>query len=183
MYIFLIILDLILSGTAWVYDWSTLITIPAYLWPIVAICPIYPLLLAYIWYQKLQGHTPHPVIMAWALIGGSTYAVAALFFYPALMQYEGFSWIGIGAIAWVLLYGLQALYLIRRAQLPTTWITVTIALLSAKTLLDVNYRTFGYLITPTDNLPQAFIYGVAGGVIAVILLVGLYDAHVNRMRS
>ena len=181
--IYLIVLDLILSFSAWVYDWSTLMTIPVYLWPVVAICPIYPLLLAYIWYQKHRKQKPHPAVMTWALIGGSTYALAALFFYPALMRYEGFSWLGVGAIIWVLLYGLQALYLLKRNKLASSWVVFTVIALSAKTLLDVQYNTFGYLITPEDTLPQSFINAAAGGVIAVILLVGLYDAHVNRMRS
>ncbi len=174
MYIFLIILDLILSLSAWIYDWPTLITIPIYLWPVVAICPIYPLLLAFVWYQKQRNQKPHPAITAWVLIGASTYASTAVFFYPALMRYEGFSWLGIGAIAWVLLYGSQALYLLRRVQLPTAWITITIAVLSVKTLMDVHYHTFGYLITPADNLPRGFINAIASVVIAAGLLVSLY---------
>ncbi len=180
---FFIILDLSLSATAWIYDWSTLATIPIYLWPVVAICPIYPLLLAYIWYQKPQGHTPHPAITAWALIGGSTYAVAALFFYPALMQYEGFSWIGIGAIAWVLLYGLQALYLLKHNKLASSWVIFTVIALSAKTLLDVQYNTFGYLITPEDTLPQSFINAAAGGLITTVLIVGLYALRKSFIRT
>lgn len=177
---FFIILDLILSAAAWIYDWPTLITIPIYLWPVVAICPIYPLLLALIWYQKYRGQKPHPAIMAWALIGGGTYGLVAVFFYPALMQYVGFSWLGVGAIGWVLLYGSQALYLLKHVPLPPVWISIAVTALSAKTLLDAYYRTFGYLITPTDELPQSFVNLMAGGVIAVALLVGLYAALRKR---
>ncbi len=179
----LIILDLILSGAAWVYDWSTLIIIPIYLWPVVAICPIYPLLLAYIWHQKRQRHTPHPAIMAWAVIGGSTYAIAAVFFYPALMRYEGFSWLGVGAIGWVLLYGSQALYLLKRNKLASSWVVFTVIALSAKTLLDVQYNTFGYLITPEDTLPQSFINAAAGVVITTVLIVGLYALRKSFIRT
>lgn len=109
----LIVGNLALSVIALTYDWPALQAIPTYLWPLVAICPLYPLLLALYWLYTAGGKES-PYLAAVAALPAATYGLLALVFYPLVMLKAGFTWNDTGQIVWVWLYAAQAFVILRR---------------------------------------------------------------------
>jgi hypothetical protein len=115
--IFLIILDFFWSGAAWVYDADKLITIPLHLWLFVAVCPVYPLLLALLLLQLYLKKPLNQFLLAFAVIPSIVFGFSALLFYPIAMIYQGFSWNAVGQIFWVWAYAGQGVWLFTKYKI------------------------------------------------------------------
>ena len=165
MLLIFIILDLFWSGAAWVYDMSKLTTIPPYLWLFVAVCPIYPLLIALILLQLYLKKSPNQFLLAFGAIPSVVFGVLALIFYPTAMFYQGFSWNGLGQIFWVLFYALQGVWLLRNFKIKPT-ASITASLFTAFLLFFQFFsKSYGYF--DFSNIPIA--------VLSVIVVVGLFS--------
>jgi len=159
----LIAVDVIWMVSALIYDYSELIVRPFYLWPIIIICPLYPALLAYIWYKVDAGKKINRYLYALGTIGATYFGISALLFYPLAMAQEGFTWLSVGAIFWVAFYGAQGAYLFwsQKNRLYLAPAVVTITYLIIKLYFDWRYYSFGYLMgtqwhSSTRNLMAGF---------------------------
>lgn len=168
--LYLIILDLAWGIAAWIYDLPDLIHYPFYIWPLRAICPLYPFLIAFIWWRFYKNKKQINLIYTWGVLGGAMYGLASLIFYPTMMAVEGFDLLGLGSIFWILFYGVQGWYLITRplVKISPFSLTAVLVLLFAKNFLDWKFATFGYLITePVSPKITAMLFGA----ITIILLI------------
>ncbi len=152
MLILLIILDLFWSGAAWVYDMSKLITLSPLIWPFVAVCPVFPLLLALVLLQLYRKKSPNQFLLAFAAVGSVIYGLIAILFYPVAMIYQGFSWNGLGQIFWVLVYGVQGAWLIKKYKIKKLPLyTSTIFFGVQIIVIDLWQKSFGYF--DFSNIP------------------------------
>ncbi len=158
----LIIIDIIWAIAAVVYDYPELIARPVYLWPILVVCPLYPALLAYIWWIVDIGKKINSYLFALGVIGSTYFGISALVFYPLVMREEGFNWLTLGAIFWVLFYGAQGVYLFwtQKYRLAIVPVFLTAIYLATKLYLDWRYNTFGYFAS--DNWQSSTINLMAG---------------------
>jgi hypothetical protein len=150
-----IILDFFWSVSAWIYDWSKLTTIPLYLWPFVAVCPIYPLLLALVLLQFYLKKTPNQFLLAIAAVPSAVFGILAILFYPLAMIYQGFSWNAIGQIFWVLVYSSQGFYLLSKYEISKR----AFFLGSTFTMLVILFHYFSSSFSYFDltNIPTAIL--------------------------
>lgn len=158
----LIIIDIIWAIAAVVYDYPELIARPVYLWPILVVCPLYPALLAYIWWMIDVRKKINSYFFALGVLGSTYFGISALVFYPLAMREEGFNWLTLGAIFWVLFYGTQGLYLFwtQKYRLAIVPVLLTAIYLATKLYLDWRYNTFGYFVD--DNWQSSTINLMAG---------------------
>ncbi len=158
-------LDLFWSVAALLYDATKLSSISWYLWPLVIVCPLYPLLLAIVFYKITKNKPVNQFLIAFATVGSASFSFLALAFYPMLMINEGFDILGLGQILWVLFYSVQGWYLISRFKLKVLAIIAVNVYLVVKFLLDYKYLSFGYLNLDKLNHIQILmllIIGLAG---------------------
>jgi len=153
--IVLIILDLIWAVSALVYDLSAIGQIPIYFWPFIIICPIYPFLLAIVWYQKVRHNHINSYLLAFATIPSLAYFIGALIYYPTLMSAYGFNWLEFGAIFWVAFYGLQAVYLLFKNPIPKMPVILVLIFLLISFIIQFLTKSYGYL--DFGNLDSATI--------------------------
>lgn len=155
MIIFLIIADLFWSVSAFIWDLEKMAQINVFVWPFALICPIYPLLLAVIWFQLYRKKTPNQLLLAFVTIPPVIFGILAILYYPLAMVYQGFSWNAFGQIFWVLFYSLQGLYLFLKFKIARSAITIVSLYLIIKFLLDYEYLSFGYL--DFEDIPNAAV--------------------------
>lgn len=141
----LIVLDLFWCIAALIYDLPAIKSIPFYSWPFIAICPIFPLLLAIVWYKKVLRRNTNSYLIAFAAIPSAAYFIGALIYYPTLMSANGFNWLNFGSIFWVAFYGLQGFYLLIANKLSKIPQLLAILFLVISFIIQYIYRTFGYL--------------------------------------
>lgn len=146
----LIIFNLCLSGMAFVYDYPAIQVIPWYALIFIVICPLYPLLIS----GNITTNGRYPFLAAFSSIPATTYGILALCFYPIHMYQNGFNWLGVGQMLWVLLYAFQAVLLLpRRHSLATIGASV---FTGASLLLHATSKSYNYL--DIANLTQNSIY-------------------------
>lgn len=145
MIIFFIVIDLFWSIAALIYDWSKLTTIAPWLWPFVAVCPIFPLLIALVLLQLYRKKSPNQFLLAFAAIPSLVYGLVAVIFYPVAMIYQGFSWNAVGQIFWVGLYAIQGFWLIREFRPGKFAFYSALVFVATKILIvDILFKSFGY---------------------------------------
>ena len=170
--LYLIYADLFWSVAAFVWDWPKMAQIHFYVWPFALICPIYPLLLAIIWFQLYRKKSPNQFLLAFATIPSIVFGILAIVYYPTAMYYQGFSWNGLGQIFWVIFYAAQGAYLFSKYQLAKWPLALASAYLIVKLCLDYKYLTFGYL--DFTNIPQlAVLILIVIGLISLGFLTAL----------
>lgn len=141
----LIILDLIWAISALVYDLSAIGQIPIYFWPFIIICPIYPFLLALVWYQKVKYNHTNSYLLAFAAVPSAAYFIGALIYYPTFMVSNGFNILALGAIFWVAFYGLQGFYLLITNKLSKISQLLAILFLVISFIIQYLTKTYDYL--------------------------------------
>jgi len=164
-------LDIVWSALALFHDYDKLLSISWYLYPIVLICPIFPLLLALVFFQTTKKRPINQFLLSFAAIPSAVFGVLALLFYPMLMINEGFNILGLGQILWVLFYGAQGWYLIFRYKMKS-WVLVVVSIyLIAKLTLDYYYLSFGYI--SVEKLTQSQLLGLYIGALVAVALVNI----------
>jgi len=168
----IILLDLFWSIAAFWVDWPKLFEIPTWALLFAVICPVYPLLLAIVWFQIKKYGQPNPYFLAFAAIPSAVFGILAVVFYPTLMFSRGFSWNDLGQIFWVLFYSTQGWYLVFKNRFRLMPVLLVLLYLLAKFSLDLKFLTFGYLEAESLNKPAL----LAVFVIAIIasLLVAAF---------
>ena len=141
----IIILDLVWTGSALVYDWPALGHIPVYAWPFIIICPVYPFLLALVWWWLYHGKKPNRFLLAFAALPSAAYFAAALIYYPTWMAANNFDWLAFGQIFWVAFYGLQGFWLLRRKSISANALNIVVAFLLTSFVVQYLSQTYGYL--------------------------------------
>jgi len=145
MLVLLILLDFFWSAAAWIYDAPKLANIPPYFWPFVAVCPIYPLLIALNLLQLYRKKEPNQFLLGFGAIGGALYGALAILYYPLAMAYQGFLLNALGQIFWVLFYALQGFWLFLNYQIKReVYIFVGAVLVLKLIIIDYFYKSFGY---------------------------------------
>lgn len=145
IFLFLIILDFVWSASAFWYDADKLLTFSPFLWLFVAVCPVFPFLLALVLLQLYRKKSPNQFLLAFAAISSAVYGVLAILYYPIAMYYQGFSWNAFGQIFWVLFYALQGFWLIRKFKIDKfPFALVSILLVLQLVIIDFYYKSFGY---------------------------------------
>lgn len=152
---YLALLDLVWSLAAFLYDFPAIREIPPWALPFVVICPIYPLLLASVWLSFWRRFRLPSFVIALATLPSATYGLLSLLYYPLLMQQTGFTWNALLQIPWVLLYGIQGLYLLKTRAIRYIWACLSANLfLIASFLIQYQHKAFDYLdfasLTPTS---------------------------------
>jgi len=148
-------LDLLWSALAWTVDFQKLYIVPPWAWIFCFICPIYPLLLSFIWYKKAQNRNVHDLLWSLAVLPSCVFGILALVYYPLKMVNQGFNFTDLGQILWVMFYSTQAWYLffIHRKTQKTRVIFVLFFLL-LEFYVEFKYLTFGYLNFDGFTHPQ-----------------------------
>lgn len=164
-------LDLIWSALALLYDVEKLTTINWYLWPIVLVCPLFPFLLAIVFFKIIKGKPVNQYLLAFASIPSAIFGILALAFYPMLMLNEGFNIWGLGQILWVLFYSVQGWYLIIRYKIGITVLLIVDVYLFIKLTLDYYYLSFGYL--DLDKLSNGQLEQLFATSLAMVVLLNI----------
>ena len=144
-WLIIVVIDLVWTGSALVYDWPALGHIPFYAWPFIIICPVYPFLLALVWRQYYRRRKPNQFLLAFAALPSATYFVAALIYYPTWMAANGFDWLAFGQIFWVAFYGLQGFWLLRHQTINVNALNLAAAFLLISFVAQYLSQTYGYL--------------------------------------
>jgi hypothetical protein len=177
----IVYLDFVWSILALVYDIGKLGEIAWYLWPLVLICPVFPLLLAFVFIKIIKNKPVNQFLLAFAAIPSAVFGILSLFFYPMLMYNLGFDILGAGQILWVLFYGLQGWYLVFSQKIkPKAMVFVNLYLI-VKLALDYKFLSFGYLdlnILSSTQLTWLFVVALTG--LAVINLIAISRSVTDR---
>ena len=174
----IILLDLFWSIAAFWVDWPKLFEIPLWAIPFAIICPIYPLLLAVVWFQIRRNGKPNSYLLAFAVIPSAVFGVLSIIFYPSLMIARGFAWNDIGQIFWVLFYSIQGWYLVLKNKISLLPALLVLLYLIIKFSLDYKFLTFGYLEAESLNSTVLLIVLI----IAEVLASGLFYLAVKEKR-
>ncbi len=169
--VYLIVLDFLWSAAALFVDLPKLGSIYPLLWPLVVICPVYPLLLGIVWLKIKKGQKPNPYLLAFSAIPSAAFGILALVYYPSKMVFQGFDLRDLGQIFWVLFYSLQGWYLLGRFKIKFAPAFVSFLFLCIALIVNFRFRTFGYL--SLDDFPQFSTI--------VLLNVGLVSAFVAAL--
>ena len=141
----IIIFNLIWSVSALLYDGKVILQIPFYFWPFLIICPIFPFILAIVWYQIYDKNKPNYWLLSLGGIASVTYFLAALIYYPTWMFQNGFDLLAFGQILWVAAYGIQGLYLIIQYDTKKIAVLLTTLFLMLSFVVQWKTETIGYL--------------------------------------
>ncbi|OQA52284.1 MAG: hypothetical protein BWY43_00568 [candidate division WS2 bacterium ADurb.Bin280] len=176
----LIILDFFWALAALFVDLPKLLEIPPYLWLIVAVCPVYPFLLALVFLRILKRRKVNHFLLSLASFPSAIFGVLALVYYPLKMSHAGFNWIDFGQIFWVFFYSLQGWYLLINKKISFVALFSAFCFLCAKLIIDYKYLMFGYLdltmLNPGERMGILILSLVASA------LVLLFAIRVNRRR-
>lgn len=138
------------------YDASILATIPLWAWPLVAVCPLFPLLLAFFWLRLARKkHVPH-FLASFAILPAAVYGLGTLLYYPLLMHQTYVNVQDIGQIFWVWLYASQAWYLLRRWPISMWHACLALIFLIGSFCFQLATLSYGYLeyasLTPNQRI-------------------------------
>ena len=170
----IVYLDFIWSILALVYDIGKLGEIAWYLWPLVLICPVFPLFLAFVFIEVVKNKPVNQFLLAFAAIPSAVFGFSALLFYPMLMYNLGFDILGAGQILWVLFYGLQGWYLVFSQKIKPKAIVFVNCYLITKLALDYKFLSFGYLdlnILSASQLTWLFVAALASLVVINLIVI------------
>lgn len=167
--IYLIVADVFWSLCALVVDIPKLSTIPFYLWAFALICPLYPAILAIIWWQYSKKITPNSYLVAFGGIGSVLFGLLAVLYYPILMTRIGFNWNDLGQIFWVLFYGIQGFFVLKLIPLRKLSKIIAISYFILKLILDFKYNSFGYLDLEALTFGQKFFLLVVAFIFIILV--------------
>jgi len=165
-------LNLFWAFSATIYDWQAIQNIPFFYWPIIIVCPIFPLLLAILWYLKSRNGKVNQFYLSIIAIISFSYGLGSLFFYPTIMHYNGFDWLNFGQIFWVWFYASQGLYLLVKEKGNIWGEVVGISIFSVSVWVQIRTNSFGYLDYST--IPREILNFEFIGLIILILLVFVF---------
>lgn len=172
MYYTLFVLDLFWSAGAWIVDYGKLFSIPVWAWPFCLVCPVYPLLLAIIWYRKARNVVANEWLMAFAILPSVVLGPMAIAYYPLKMINSGFNILDLGQIFWVLFYSVQAWSMINEKIRNKTAVVCATFFLIAKFTIDFLYLSFDYLDLGSLQDSQLLDLYLLG--LGLSLLLGVY---------
>lgn len=176
----LIIMDFLWAFLAITVDLPKLLHIPFYLWPLVAICPIYPFLLALVFLGFLRKQRVGSYLLLFAAFPSAVFGVLAIIYYPCKMFYGGFNWIDFGQIFWVLFYSVQGWYLLINKKLSLISLITVFCFLCVKFAVDYKYLTFGYL--DLTMLSREAVNNIFVSAFATSLMTLFFALKFNRKR-
>lgn len=181
MIIVVFILDLVWSLIGFIVDLPKIANLPFYLWPIVLICPIYPLLLAFVWYRYIKKKSINQYLISFAALPSVIFGFLVIPFYLTAMYYQGFSWRDVGQIFWVLFYAIQGFYLFEKNRISYLALMLPALYLMIKLFLDIKYQTFGYLNVEEID-PNALLVIFICALFIIIFTVGLklFRQHLDQ---
>jgi len=177
--IVLIILDLIWSTAALIYDYPVIIQTPIYYWPFLIVCPVFPFLLTLVWSQIYRDKTPNNYLLAFAAIPSVIYLTASLIYYPTWMILNTFDWYALGQIFWVAFYGIQAFYLLMKFSYTKTALWLAGAFLIISLTVQFKTKTLGFQDF-TNFSDSLLLIEYLIMVIAAILLPILISNRTNK---
>ncbi len=154
--VLIIAADIFMGISALIVDWGDFFVVKWYLIPFVPICPLYPFLLALIFFLiKRRGEQKiNQPLLHFTLIGTIGYGIMAYIFYPTYLITQGFAWYELGNMFWVTLYASQALLLIPLLKkIHFLWYAPVMGYFIAKDLLDRFGETFSYHREEIFSLP------------------------------
>lgn len=172
MYHLLFVLDILWSAIAWVVDYDKLSLMPVWAWPFCIVCPIYPALLAILWYKKTKKVKINEWLMAFATLPSAVLGVVAIVYYPLKMINNGFDLIDLGQIFWVLFYSIQGWILLCKKTTNKIIIIFTITFLLVKFTVDLVYLSFDYLDFSNFNNNQLTVLYLLS--VGLSLALGIY---------
>lgn len=140
----MLIVDIFWSVAAWAYDLEKLKTISPLLWPFVAVCPVFPLLIALVLLPLYRKKKPNQFLLSLAAIPSAIYGLVALIFYPIAMVFQGFSWNAVGQIFWVMVYALQGFWLISKITSKKAFYFGLGFIGLQIIVIDIAFNSFGY---------------------------------------
>ncbi len=166
--IILIFINIIWAVSALIYDIPAIAEIPIYFWPFIVICPVYPALLALVWWKTYKKKKLNDYLLAFASLPSVIYFIGALIFYPTLMVINGFDWSDFGQIFWVAVYGLQGIYLLTNYSIKKSPILLVTIFLLTSFVIQYFTKTYDYL-----NFANVSASTLLGGylVLALILIL------------
>ena len=171
----LIFLNLFWAGAAFFYDLKTILHIPFYLWPFLVVCPVYPMLLAFVWHNILTKNKIDQFLLSFSAIASLTYFLAALIYYPVWMVVNNFDWLALGQIFWVGFYGLQGIYLLKKYRIGEQKMILVWFFLAVSFFIDLLTKTYGYL--DFSNISDQLL---AIGLILVLFLSLSISVYLNK---
>ena len=170
--IYLIFADLFWSAAAWVVDWMKLSIIPIWAWPFVVVCPIYPLLLSLVWIYLFKKGKVNNFLLSFAALPSVVFGVLSMFYYPLKMYFQGFAWVDLGQIFWVLFYAFQGWYIIMHYKIKATALITVLIFLVAMLVINFKFKTYGYLnfdAFPAFSIYFLFSLGILSSLFAFLL--------------
>lgn len=168
--IFFILADFFWFLAALLYDADKLLTLSPLLWLFVAVCPLYPLLLALVLLQLYLKKLPNQFLLGFAAIHSAVYGVLAILYYPLAMYHQGFSWNAFGQIFWVLFYALQGLWLLLNYKINREVFILAGAILVLKLIIiDFYFKSFGYF--DFTGIPN---YVLISLLFITVILLGMF---------
>jgi hypothetical protein len=138
----------------------------------VAVCPIYPLLLALLLLQLYLKKSPNQFLLAFGAIPSIVFGVLAILFYPIAMIYQGFSWNAVGQIFWVLVYAGQGFWLYGKFKINRLPFFISSLFLAFVLFFEFATKSFSYF--DFSNIPI--------GYLVIILLAGYFSIFFLYLR-
>lgn len=175
--IILIVLDIIWSLAALIFDFSRIAQIPPLLWPFIIICPIFPMLLAIYWIQSLSGKD-NKFLRSFVSLPGFIYLIAAVIYYPAWMIINGFDILSFGQIFWVMVYGLQCYYLLAKKRTEFAPSVIAVLYLWSSFLVQYLFRSLGFY-DMTNFKPELIL----GGYTVLIFCTIIVEIKIIRQKE
>jgi hypothetical protein len=172
MYYLLFVLDILWSVIAWIVDYDKLFLIPVWAWPFCIVCPIYPALLAILWYKKAKKVKSNEWLVVFASLPSAVLGIMAIVYYPLKMINNGFGVIDLGQIFWVLFYSVQGWVLFHKKLANKPAIIFAVVFLVVKFTIDLIYLSFDYLDFSNFNNNQLMILYLLG--VGLSLALGIY---------
>jgi hypothetical protein len=152
--VILIIIDVIWSISALIYDFERIINLPIFFWPFIAICPIFPMLLAIHWMTSIYGKQNN-FLLSFASIPSFVYLIAAIIYYPTWITLNGFDILSFGQIFWVAVYGLQGLFLIIHNRIKPVYSALVSIFLLISFFVQFSTKSFSFF--DTSNFSRQLI--------------------------
>lgn len=164
--------NLTIALIALLHDLPALRVVPFALWPVIAICPVYPLVLAAYWNPDEKERNKRTGLTAFAGLPAAVFGLLALVFYPLIMARYGFDWANFGQIFWVWLYAAQGWYLVFQARIQAQDVVLAGAWLFLVLITLYQTQSFGYLALDLLTQTERFIVlqtGFAATVVTAIV--------------
>lgn len=160
--------DAVWAALALGYDLPKLVFVPLWAWPFVAICPLFPALLAGVWTLP-ERRRATSLLTALAALPSAVYGLVSLVYYPLYLTYWGFDWV-VASRSPGFFYAAQGWWLLRRYPLKRGMLTALLWLLGSW-FVHWRFSSFGFFDWTFLDAPSYNLFFAGAAAISLLTVV------------